>query len=91
MELREANVTPHVAQNTTGRALGDRRPHHPPSRLRGQPAHPQADRGGLRLGQDDRRAAQGELRGLAGRLAFTFALAAYNLVRLPKLLAEASP
>ena len=31
--------------------LGDRRPDHPPSRLRGEPAHPQADRGGVRLDQ----------------------------------------
>ena len=35
--------------------LGDRRPHDAACRLRGQPAHPQADRGGLRLDQDRRR------------------------------------
>ena len=38
-------------------ALGDRRPDHPPSRLRGEPAHPQADRGGVRVDQGDRPAA----------------------------------
>ena len=31
--------------------LGDRRPDHAPSGLRGEPAHPQADRGGVRLDQ----------------------------------------
>jgi len=35
-DLREINVTPHVAQNTTNRALGDRRSDHPPSQLCGQ-------------------------------------------------------
>ena len=55
-ELRAMNVTPHVAQNTNGRALGDRRPHDAPRRLRRQPAHPQADRGSLRLDEDGRRA-----------------------------------
>ena len=37
--------------------LGDRRPDHAPSGLRGEPAHPQADRGGVRLDQGDRPAA----------------------------------
>ena len=54
-ELRSMNVTPHVAQNTNGRSLGHRRAHDAPRRLRGQPAHPQAHRGGLRLDQDRRR------------------------------------
>ena len=37
--------------------LGDRRPDHAPSRLRGEPADPQADRGGVWLDQGDRPAA----------------------------------
>ena len=47
--LREMNVTPLVAQNNTNRVLGHRRSHHAASRLRHEPAHPQADRRGLRL------------------------------------------
>ncbi len=39
-------------------ALGDRRPHHPPSRLCRQRTTSQADRGDLRVDQGDRRAAQ---------------------------------
>jgi transposase len=39
-------------------SLGNRRPHHPPSRLCGFPAHPQTRRGGLWLGQDGGRLAQ---------------------------------
>ena len=54
-ELRSMNVTPHVAQNTQRALVGDRRPHDATRRLRRQPAHPQADRGGLRLDQDGRR------------------------------------
>ena len=46
-ELRAINVRPHVAQNTERPPLGDRRADHAPSRLRRQPAHPQADRGGF--------------------------------------------
>ena len=38
--------------------LGDRRAHDAPSRLCRQPAHPQADRGGVRLDQDGRGLAQ---------------------------------
>ena len=89
-ELRSMNVTPHVAQNTSGRrsAIDGRTTRH--ARLRGQPAHPQTDRGGLRLDQDRRRPGEDQVPrvGRVG-LAFTFAAAAYNLVRLPKLLAEA--
>jgi hypothetical protein len=38
MELREINVTPHIARNTT--RLGHRRTDHSPSRLCSEPAHP---------------------------------------------------
>ena len=43
---RARHVTPHVAQNAQRDApLGDRRPHHSPSRLRAQPEKAQAHRG----------------------------------------------
>ena len=48
-DLRERSVTPHIAidghLSKTGipRKTGGRRPHHPPCRLRDQPALPQAD------------------------------------------------
>ncbi len=45
-------------------------PRHASSRLRRQPSHPQANREGIRLGQDRRRAAQGPAsRSAIGRLA----------------------
>ena len=60
-ELRSMRVTPHVAQNTSGRQLGDRRAHDAAWRLRRQPAHPQAHRGGLRLDQDGGRPGEDEV------------------------------
>jgi transposase len=86
-ELRIINVRPHVARNTSMPALGDRPPHDASSRSRPEPAHPQADRGGVWLDQDDRRDAPHQ----AARLAkvdrsFSFAATAYNLARMPKLL-----
>ena len=88
-DMRAFNVTPHVAQNESGRrsAIDGRTTRH--EGLCGQPAHPQAHRGSLRLDQGCRRAGEDKFRGL-GRvgLAFTFAAAAYDLVRLPKLLAS---
>src|SRR5258705_2447421 len=39
---------------------GRRRSHHPASRLRDQPGHPQTDRRNLRLDQDDRRIGAGQ-------------------------------
>lgn len=89
-ELRSMNVTPHVAQNTSGRSSAiDRR-----TTLHGllcyQSAYPQAHRGGIRLDQDGHRAREEPLRGRERvGWAFTFAAAAYNLMRLPKLIAEA--
>jgi transposase len=89
-ELRSMGVTPHVAQNTNGRrsAIDGRTTRH----------------GGYAVSQRIRKrieeafgwmktvAGQGKTRfrgvGRVG-FAFTFAAAAYNLVRLPKLLAEA--
>jgi transposase len=89
-ELRSMNVTPHVAQNTSGRssAIDGRTTRH----------------GGYAVSQRIRkrieeafgwikiiaRQAKSRFRG-RDRVgwAFTFAAAAYNLVRLPKLIAEA--
>ena len=91
--LRELGVTPHVAQNTTNRrsAIDGRTTRHPGYALSQQ--KPQADRGGLRLDQGDRPAAAARP-GSAGKdrvgWQFTLALAAYNLIRLPKLLAQAA-
>jgi IS5 family transposase len=92
MELRERNVRPHVAQNSSGRrsALDRRTTRHP----------------GYAMSQRLRKRIEeafGWIKTVAGLrktrfcglarvdLAFTFAAAAYNLVRLPRLLAGASP
>ena len=89
-ELRSMNVTPHVAQNTSGRrsAIDGRTTRH----------------GGYAVSQRIRKRIEeafGWIKTVAGQektkfrgvdrvgWAFTFAAAAYNLVRLPKLLAEA--
>jgi transposase len=88
-ELRSMNVTPHVAQNTSGRssAIDGRTTRH----------------GGYAVSQRIRKRIEeafGWIKTVAGQdktkfrgrdrvgWAFTFAAAAYNLVRLPKLLAE---
>jgi transposase len=89
-ELRSMNVTPHVAQNTSGRssAIDGRTTRH----------------GGYTVSQRIRKRIEeafGWIKTIAGQetssfrgrdrvgWAFTFAAAAYNLVRLPKLIAEA--
>jgi transposase len=89
-ELRSMNVTPHVAQNMSGRrsAIDGRTTRH-----RGYAVSQRLRKrieeafGWIKIvaGQEKTR-----FRGV-GRVgwAFTFAAAAYNLVRLPKLLAEA--
>jgi transposase len=89
-ELREINVTPHTAQNTSGRrsAIGGRTTRHPGYavsqriRKRIEEAFGWAKAvAGLRKARH---------RGLAKiDWQFTFAMAAYNLVRLPELLAAA--
>jgi len=88
-ELRSMTVTPHVAQNTSGRssAIDGRTTRH----------------GGYAVSQYIRKRIEeafGWIKTVAGQektrfrgvlrvgFAFTFAAAAYNLVRLPKLLAE---
>ncbi len=90
-ELREINVTPHVAQNTNGRrsAIDGRTTRHPGYavsmriRKRIEEAFGWAKTvAGLRKARH---------RGLPKiDWQFTFAMAAYNLVRLPKLLAVAA-
>jgi transposase len=89
-ELRSMNVTPHVAQNTSGRssAVDGRTTRH----------------GGYAVSQRIRKRIEeafGWIKTVAGQektnfrgrdrvaWAFTFAAAAYNLVRLPKLIVEA--
>jgi len=89
-ELRSMRVTPHVAQNTSGRrsAIDGRTTRH----------------GGYTVSQRIRKRIEevfGWIKTIAGQektsfrgvervgWAFTFAAAAYNLVRLPRLLAEA--
>jgi hypothetical protein len=92
MALRERNVRPHVAQNRSGRrsAIDRRTTRH----------------SGYATSQRRRKRIEevfGWIKTVAGRrqtrfcglarvdLAFTFVAAAYNLARLPKLLAGASP
>jgi len=86
-ELRGLNVRPHVAQNTSGRRSAiDKRTTRHPGYAKSQRIRKRIEEafgwikvvGGLR---------QTKLRGLAKvDWAFTFAAAAYNLVRLPKLI-----
>jgi hypothetical protein len=90
MELRELGAVPHVAQNTKGRrsAIDGRTTRHP----------------GYAVSQRIRKRIEeafGWIKTIAGQeksrfrgrdrvgWAFTFAAAAYNLVRLPKLIAQA--
>lgn len=90
-ELRTLNVRPHVAQNTTRRSAID-------GRTTRHPAYGASQRVRKRIEE-----AFGWMKSVGGRprpmlrglprvgFAFTFAAAAYNLVRLPKLLAGAAP
>ena len=92
MELRELNVRPHLAQNTGGRRSAiDRRT----TRHSGYPVSQRIRKrieetfGWIKTVAGLRKT---RFRGLKRvDLAFTFAAAAYNLVRLPKLLAGAPP
>ena len=86
-DLRDLNVTPHVAQNTTNRssAIDGRTTRHPgyaisrqKRKRTEQPFGWAKTIGGL---------ARPMLRGAARlRFKFTFTMAAYDLIRLPKLL-----
>jgi hypothetical protein len=85
-DLRQLDVTPHVAQNVKGGA--PRSTDEP----RGMPAMPSASRsesegGAVRLGQDDRRPARPMLRAARKlRFKFTLTMASYNPIRISKLL-----
>jgi hypothetical protein len=77
------------------RAVGDRQANHQSScyadslLLRRQLARSKADRGSIRLDQDCRRVlAQNKLRDLA-KVDWAFPAAAYDLVRVPKLVGTA--
>jgi transposase len=89
MELREINVTPHIARNTTRRSAIDGRTTRHSGYAASQRIRKRIEEGfgwiktiaGLR---------KTKYRGLEKvRWAFTLAAAAYNLIRLPKLMAEA--
>ena len=93
LECREANVTPHVARNITptrGSRIDGRTTRHPgygaSLRIRKRIEE------GFGWTKEIAGLAQVKLRGLARvDFAFVLGLAAYNLVRLPKLLAGAPP
>lgn len=87
-DLRELGATPHVAQNTAGRrsAIDGRTTRHPGYAASIRVRKRIEEVFGWIKGSAGQR--KTKLRGLARvRFAFTFAAAAYNLVRLPKLLA----
>ncbi len=93
LECREEKVTPHVAQNITttrGSRIDARTTRHPgyAASLRVRKRIEE----GFGWAKEIAGLAQVKLRGLARvDCAFVLSLAAYNLVRLPKLLAKASP
>jgi hypothetical protein len=89
MELREINVTPHIARNTTRRSAIDGRTTRHPGYAASQRIRKRIEEGfgwmktiaGLR---------KTEYRGLEKvRRAFTLAAAAYNSIRLSKLMSAA--
>jgi transposase len=92
MELRERNVRPHIAQNSSGRRSAiDRRTTRHPGYAASQRLRKRIEEafGWIKTVAGLRKT---RFRGLARvDLAFTFVAAAYNLVRLPRLLAGASP
>ena len=89
-ELRTLNVRPHVAQNTSGRRSAiDKRTTRHPGYGKSQRVRKRIEEafGWIKTVAGLRRT---KLRGLAKvDWAFTFAAAAYNLVRLPKLVGAA--
>jgi transposase len=92
MELRELNVRPHIAQNSSGRRSAiDRRTTRHPGYAASQRVRKRIEEafGWIKTVAGLKKT---RFRGLARvELAFTFVAAAYNLVRLPRLLAGASP
>lgn len=101
MELRELGITPHVAQNAydTGKA---KRRSAIDGRTTRHPGYGVSQKKRKRIPRKPRSGIFGWLKTIAGLrqskfrglervgMSFTFALAAYNLIRMPKLLAEAS-
>ena len=89
-ELRPLNVRPHVAQNTSGRRSAiDKRTTRHPGYGKSQPVRKRIEEafGWIKTVAGLRKT---KLRGIAKvDWAFTFAAAAYNLVRLPKLVGAA--
>jgi IS5 family transposase len=87
VELRELGVTPHVARNTTGRrsAIDQRTTRHVGYRLSPRTRHRIEEVfAGVKTIAGQRKT---RYRGLERvRWSFTLAAAAYNLIRLPKLL-----
>jgi transposase len=90
-ELRTINVRPHVARNTNGRRSAiDRRTTRHPGYAKSQRIRKRIEEafGWIKTVAGMRRT---KLRGLAKvDWSFTFAVAAYNLVRMPKLLVAAT-
>jgi IS5 family transposase len=90
-ELRTINVRPHVARNTSGRRSAiDRRTTRHPGYAKSQRIRKRIEEafGWIKTVAGMRRT---KLRGLAKvDWSFTFAATAYNLVRMPKLLAAAT-
>lgn len=89
MELREINVTPHIARNTTRHSAIDRRTTRHPGYVASQRIRKRIEEsfGWMKTIAGLRKT---KYRGLKKvRWAFTLAAAAYNLIRLPKLMAAA--
>jgi hypothetical protein len=81
-ELRRMCVTPHIAAKAKGSSVDGR------TTLRGEPAETQAHRGAVRVGKTVGPICKTMLRGLKRVCAqFTLTMAAYNLAKLPNLVA----
>jgi len=81
-------VTPHVAQKVKGSAI--RRPHHAPCGLCVSQRKRKLVEEAFGWGKTIAGLAKVKVRGLPRvRFKFTFAMAAYNLIRMPRLLAAA--
>ena len=89
-ELRAINVTPHVAQNTSGRrsAIDGRTTRHAGYAVSQRIRKRIEEAFGWIKTVGQAGADQAPRSSVASAWAFTFAAAAYNLVRLPKLIAE---
>jgi hypothetical protein len=89
-DMRALNVTPHVAQNTTSRrsAIDGRTTRHAGYETSQQK---RTGRGAVRLGQDDRRAGASHVaRHQELDFKFIWTMAAYELIKLPRLIGAAA-